>query len=208
MHHSNPYQTLVKSVRSNAPAPAVTFYDGAERIELSYKSLENWVAKTSNFLIDEIDVDADDAIYLDLPAHWLKVVWMLAIWASGCQVASTRSEANHKVSSSPIEGDDIYCSLQVMGKRPAAPEGFLDFVTEVRRFSDFFSPTDATTEIDYADHWRLPEFSRILVLSEDLSQEQIAAALDSKSSLVILRNANEEIVEATKRNEKITHTWG
>lgn len=206
-HQSNPYRALLEGVRSSASSPAVTFYDGAERIELSYKSLDNWVAKTSNFLVDEIDVNEADAIYLDLPAHWLKVVWLLAIWASGGRAVSTRDEAHYIVSSKPIEGDDIYCSLQVMGKLQEAPKGFIDFITEVRRFGDFFSPTGVSTEIDYEDRWRVPEFSRILVASADFSQEQIAAAFDTKSSLVILRNADEKVKAIIKRDEKTTHLW-
>lgn len=207
MHHATPYRAFIERVRSNASSPAVTFYDGAERIELSYISLDNWVAKTSNFLVDEIDVDKADSVYLDLPAHWLKVVWLLAIWATGCRVVSMREEARHVVSNSPIEGDEVYCSLQVMGKLPQAPQGFVDFITEVRRLGDFFSVSSAPTEIDYADRWLVPKYSRILIVSEDFSQEQIAAAFDTESSLVILRNADEKSKETVKRNEKVTHTW-
>ncbi len=207
MHRSSPYHALIERVRNSAPSPGVTHYDGAERIELSYKSLDNWVAKTSNFLIDEIDVNEADAIYLDLPAHWLKVVWLLAIWASGCRVASTRDEAQHFVSDKPIEGDDIYCSLQVMGKLPEAPKDFIDFVTEVRRFGDFFSPTASPTEIEYSDYWRVPEHSRILITSAEMLPEQIAAAFDAKSSLVIVRNADEGLKAVIQRDEKVTCTW-
>jgi len=206
-YRSNPHRALKESLRQNAPSPAVTFYDGAERIELSYKSLDNWVAKTANFLVDEIGVSKSEAIYLDLPAHWLKVVWMLAVWASGCELARSRDGAHCVVSSSPMEGDDIYCSLQVMGKLPTAPRGFIDFVTEVRRFGDAFSSSEPPTQIDYPDRWRVPELSRILIAGTDFAPEQIAAAMDAHSSMIILRHASDELKIAVVRDEKITCTW-
>ena len=207
MYHSNPYRALTERVRNSASTPAVTFYNGAERIELSYKSLDNWVAKTSNFLLDEIEVREADSFYLDLPAHWLKVVWLLAIWATGCQIAPTRDAALHTVSSEPTTGDDIYCSLQVMGKPPEAPVGFIDFITEVRKFGDFFASPGKSTEIDYEMRWRVPELSRILIVGADFSTEQIAAAFDTKSSLVILHRADENLRATVTRDEKVTCTW-
>jgi len=207
MYHSNPFRALTERVRNSASTPAVTYYDGAERIELSYKSLDNWVAKTSNFLRDEIEVSESDTIYLDLPAHWLKVVWLLSIWATGCRVVPTRDAALYTTSSEPIAGDDIYCSLQVMGKPPEAPAGFIDFITEVRKFGDYFASTGKSTEIDYETRWRVPELSRILIAGADFSPEQIAAAFDTKSSLVILRKADENLRATIARDEKVTCIW-
>jgi uncharacterized protein (TIGR03089 family) len=207
LHHADPYSALIERVRRVGPSPAVTFYDGSERIELSYKSLDNWVAKTANFLTDEIEVNGQDTFYLDLPAHWLKVVWLLAIWACGCRVVSTRDKASYTISNKPIEGDDIYCSLQVMGKLPDAPAGFIDFITEVRRCGDFFAPTNATTQLDCDERWRVPELSRILIASPDFSPEQIAAALSNKASLVIVRNADEAQKASIARDEKVTCNW-
>lgn len=191
----------------NGSAPAITFYDGLERIELSYKSLDNWVSKTSNFLLDEVEVERTDTVYLDLPAHWLKVVWMLATWASGCQLSLARENAQYVISNNPIEGDDIYCSLQVMGKLPDPPLGFIDFITEVRRFGDSFSPISQSAEIEYEDRWRVDEFSRILISGEVLLPEQIAAAMDTHSTLVILRNATDESREKIEKTENVTVTW-
>jgi uncharacterized protein (TIGR03089 family) len=205
--HANPYDAFIERVRRAAPSPAVTFYDGAERIELSYKSLDNWVAKTSYFLTEEIEVNAQDSFYLDLPAHWLKVVWLLAIWACGSRVVSTREKASYTVSEEPIEGDDIYCSLQVMGNLQSPPVGFIDFITEIRRFGDFYSPINAPTELDYDEALRVPELSRIMIASPDFSPEQIAAVYSSKASLVILRNANENRKSIVFAEEKVTCIW-
>jgi uncharacterized protein (TIGR03089 family) len=62
----------------------VTWYgaDG-ERIELSAKVLDNWVAKSANFLVDELDAGPGSAVLVDLPGHWRTLAWLLAIWATG-----------------------------------------------------------------------------------------------------------------------------
>ena len=207
LRRSDPYRGLIARLRTDAPSPAVTFYNGGERIELSYKSLDNWVAKTSNFLVDELEVSNVETFYLDLPAHWLKVVWLLAIWATGGRVVSTRNDASYTISSDPKVGDDIYCSLQVMGNLPEAPAGFIDFITEVRKFNDFFNPTANATQIDFSEAWQVPQFSRILISGSDFLPEQIAAAFDSQSSLVILRNADQETKDKITRDEKVTCRW-
>ena len=207
LRSSNPYKAFRTRVRTNAPSPAVTFYNSGERIELSFKSLENWVAKTSNFLVDELEVSDAETFYLDMPAHWLKVVWLLAIWATGCRVVSSRTDASHTVSSEPGVGDDIYCSLQVMGRLPDAPPGYIDFITEVRKFDDFFNPTAAATQIDFAEIWEVPRYSRILIVGTDFSPEQIAAAFESESSLVILIDPDERSKAKIIRDEKVTCSW-
>src|SRR3712207_5978996 len=67
--------------------PRVTWYGpGGERIELSGKVLGNWVAKTANLLVDELDVEPGGTVGVDLPTHWRAVVWLLAGWAAGAQV--------------------------------------------------------------------------------------------------------------------------
>ena len=50
-----------------------------ERVELSARVLENWVAKTANLLVEELDVEVGDPVLLALPAHWRTVAWRLAL---------------------------------------------------------------------------------------------------------------------------------
>jgi hypothetical protein len=62
----------------------VTWYGPAgERVELSAKVLDNWVSKTANLLVDELDVGPGSAVLVDLPGHWRTVTWLLAVWATG-----------------------------------------------------------------------------------------------------------------------------
>ncbi|MDN5669481.1 MAG: TIGR03089 family protein [Renibacterium salmoninarum] len=72
--------SLLHSLRTVDPgAPRLTWYgpDG-ERIELSGKVLDNWVAKSANFLTEEFDVAAGALIALQLPAHWKSLCICLA----------------------------------------------------------------------------------------------------------------------------------
>jgi uncharacterized protein (TIGR03089 family) len=79
---------LAARVRADGASPLVTFYDDAtgERVELSGITLDNWVAKTANLLVDTLGLAAGDRVGVDLPAHWLTVVILLAAWSAGCEV--------------------------------------------------------------------------------------------------------------------------
>ncbi len=74
--------------------PRVTWYgaDG-ERVELSARVLENWVAKTANLLLEELDVEVGDGVLLALPAHWRSVVWHLAVAAVGGEPVDDAADA-------------------------------------------------------------------------------------------------------------------
>ena len=56
--------------------PLLTYYDMAtgERVELSSTTTANWVAKTSNFLVDDLDAEPGTRIRIGLPSHWLTAV--------------------------------------------------------------------------------------------------------------------------------------
>lgn len=75
---------LLRTLLAEPGRPRVTWYgpDG-ERVELSSKVLDNWVAKSANLLVDELDAGPGSAVLVDLPAHWRTMTWFLAIWATG-----------------------------------------------------------------------------------------------------------------------------
>lgn len=74
--------------------PRLTWYgDGPERIELSGAVLANWVAKTTNLLVEELDAGPGETILLDLPAHWRSLVWALAAWRTGATLELRTPEA-------------------------------------------------------------------------------------------------------------------
>lgn len=76
---------LLNAFRSHhATSPRLSWYGpDSERVEFSGRVLENWVAKTANYLVDELDAEPGTVIAVDLPLHWRSLVWLLATWAVG-----------------------------------------------------------------------------------------------------------------------------
>jgi len=67
--------------------PRITWYgDDGERVELSGAVLENWVNKTANLLVEELDAGPGTRVLLDLPGHWRTTVWATAVWRVGACV--------------------------------------------------------------------------------------------------------------------------
>ena len=195
--------------------PFITYYDAesGERVELSATTTANWVAKTSNFLIDSLDVDLGVRLRLDLPTHWESLVWILAAWNVGVTLAD--SDASVAVVGPSLEADEeirVALSLRPMGMRFAEePAGFIDYNAEVLGHSDYFQsfdpPSPGSLAIDL-DSRRLthseayaaaaPNSSRLLIEPGTLSRDCLAliAACRGNGSLVIAANA-----EASKRDK-------
>ena len=131
---------------ADASMPLLTYYDQStgERVELSATTTSNWVAKTSNFLVDELDADTSTRIRIGLPTHWLRFVWILSAWNVGAAVVDTGADIG--VSGPELEADErhrVAASLRPLGGRFAIqPEGFLDLGAEVPGHGDHFFPLD------------------------------------------------------------------
>ena len=145
-----------------ATSPALTWYGpGSERIELSGKVLDNWVAKTSNLLVDELDAEPGIRVSLDLPAHWKTLVWALAAWQTGCtvilgnnpgtaagavDVTVTASQASLDAAGGTVVAvDPGALAMRWSGALPAAA---VDFAAEVRSYADTYTGGDEAGE-DY-----------------------------------------------------------
>lgn len=144
---------------SQATSPALTWYGpDSERIELSGKVLDNWVAKTSNLLVDELDAEPGIRVSLDLPVHWKTLVWALAAWQTGCTVmlGSTPSgaaapditvtasqEALDTVDGTAVAVDLGALALRFSGALPAAA---VDYAAEVRSYADTYMAGDEAGE--------------------------------------------------------------
>ncbi|MGQ7295024.1 TIGR03089 family protein [Quadrisphaera sp. KR29] len=124
--------------------PRVTWYgaDG-ERVELSARVLENWVAKTANLLVEELDVEVGDAVRLDLPAHWRTVAWRLALGAVGAELADD-DDGDPRVAvvadGAPVPADAEQVVVQALGalalRAASVPAGALDAAAVVAGFGD------------------------------------------------------------------------
>lgn len=189
--------------------PFVTYYDAAsgERVELSATTTANWVAKTSNFLVDGLDVELGMRLRLDLPTHWESFIWILAAWNVGMVI--TDRDASVAVVGPSLEADEeirIALSLRPMGMRfPETPEGFVDYNAEVLGHSDYFQsfdpPSPGTLALDL-DSRRLthseafaaatPDRSRLLVEPGSLSRDcsAVIAACRGNGSIVVAANAD------------------
>jgi uncharacterized protein (TIGR03089 family) len=78
---------VLSSLHRQPGRPRLTWYGPEpERIELSGAVLDNWVTKTANLLVEELDAGPGTRVVLDLPPHWRALVWALAAWRVGACV--------------------------------------------------------------------------------------------------------------------------
>lgn len=144
---TTPAIDLMTSLRSgNSTAPRLTWYGpDSERVELSGKVLDNWVAKTSNLLQDELDAEPGMRLALDLPAHWKGMVWALAAWQLGLETVLNGGKADLLATATPEAAAGKYdavvaVALPALAMRWAGelPPGCLDYAAEVRSHGDVF----------------------------------------------------------------------
>jgi uncharacterized protein (TIGR03089 family) len=161
---SIPAIELMTELRSGqSTSPRLTWYGpNSERVELSGRVLDNWVAKTSNLLQDELDAEPGTRLRLDLPAHWKSVILALAAWQLGMEVVFDDAEAELLATADPAPGaaaggfDAVLAvALPALAMRwqGELPSGVVDYAAEVRSHGDVFMPH------------RDPESSRRAVLS-------------------------------------------
>src|SRR5439155_75514 len=76
-------------VAADPTRPLLTWYDDAtgERTELSGATLDNWVAKTANLLVDGCGLGPGDRAAVLLPPHWQTAAVLLGCWSAGLDVA-------------------------------------------------------------------------------------------------------------------------
>lgn len=136
--------------------PRITWYaaDG-DRVELSGAVLENWISKSTNLLVEELDVEPGTRVLLDLPTHWRTVVWQLAVWrAGGCVVLPGGTGAEVVVTDSPGEHADgaqlVAVSLPALARRFVGdlPPGAIDAAAAVMTYGDVigWAPTPAPSD--------------------------------------------------------------
>jgi uncharacterized protein (TIGR03089 family) len=122
--------------------PLVTYYDGetGERVELSVKTFDNWVSKVANLLGDELMLGPGDAMWVDLPPHWLSTVVVVGAWTAGLTIVDVGQPVPiavvgpRAVESPPDAADTVLgVSLRPLGGAfvEPLPDGWLDFAREV-----------------------------------------------------------------------------
>lgn len=162
--------TLLDGLQSEPGRPRLTWYgDDGERVELSGAVLANWVAKTTNLLVEEYDAQPGTNVGVDLPVHWRTVVWALAAWRVGATVvplpgdgAGDPPDLDVIVSDTPgpwadASADLVAVSLPALARRYDGdlPPGAMDAAAAVMTYADqiLFAPRpdpSATALIDAA----------------------------------------------------------
>ncbi|MCC3266629.1 TIGR03089 family protein [Arthrobacter gengyunqii] len=192
--------TLLSTLRTRqATSPALTWYGpNSERIELSGKVLDNWVAKTSNLLVDELDAEPGIRLLLDLPVHWKTLVWALAAWQTGCTVilgdpseaaaapdiAVTASQAVLDAADGMVVAVDLGAlALRWSGDLPAAA---VDYAAEVRSYADTYTGGDVAEEGYTALHSSLGA-------GTNLTYGQLAEATDGGAAQTLLIPASADL---------------
>jgi uncharacterized protein (TIGR03089 family) len=148
-----PFALLEQAVRADPGRPFVTFYDDAtgERTELSVATFANWVAKTTNMLVDGLGTSPGHVLHLALPQHWLTPVWAVAAWSAGLTVDLDGDPSTAEVAvvgPAGVEaargaGDVVALSLRPMGAPfgpGELPGAVLDYAREVPGYGDAARP--------------------------------------------------------------------
>ena len=187
---------LSDQLRADGARPLVTFYDDAtgERIELSVTTFSNWVSKTAGLVQDELEVERGGLVLVDLPTHWLGVVWLGAAWTAGLCVTTDREHAADadlvvcgpdglesyagQVGDRPV----VAISLRPLGARFAdpIPTGVTDYGAVVLAQPDTFVCDDPPSADDLA--WRDGE--RALSQRELLSRVGESPLVDAHGRLL------------------------
>lgn len=141
-----------------AGLPFVTYYnvDSGERVELSGTTMRNWIAKASSLLVDDLDAEPGTRLWLGLPTHWLRSVWILAAWTVGTPLVDVAGDIavtgpDLDLGASPGARHRLASALLPFGVRfQDPPRDFLDLGEVLPGQPDIFVPFNPPTDADLA----------------------------------------------------------
>lgn len=156
-------RAFAEVVRRDPAAPLLTWYDDAsgDRTELSGATLDNWVSKTANLLVDGAGLGDGDTVAVLLPPHWQTAAIVLGSSAAGQQVdlgghprpvEALFTTPDRTAESAAWPGEERYVTGLLPLARPLrdVPPGFVDYPTEVRNYGDHFQPVQPAGPHDRA----------------------------------------------------------
>ncbi|MBG0563142.1 TIGR03089 family protein [Actinoplanes aureus] len=231
-------QAFAAAVRRDPTAPLLTWYDDAtgDRTELSGATLENWVSKTANLLVDGIGLGHGDTVGLLLPPHWQTAALLLGVSAAG--LAADLGREAQPVQALFTTPDDVEAASAwntmdryATGLLPLAmplrdlPEGYADYVTEVRNHGDHYrgapvAPADLAVagpyELSQADAIEAAEVraaelgikagDRVLIDTAAYPDpaDWLLAPLVAGASIVLCAHLDRAKLEARSSTEKVS----
>jgi uncharacterized protein (TIGR03089 family) len=202
--------TLSTALRSDPGRPLLTMYDdaptpGAERIELSVTTFANWVAKTANFLLDELLLEPGEGVAVPLPAHWQTAVIEVAVLAAGGRLSTVPARITCWLEGTELPTDPAVEEIVGLALRPmglglrSAPPGVLDFAVDVRAHGDHFVPRYPPAPLEV-----VPLAERVLTDRLD----PLWPALAGGGSLVLCRHPDPAALAHRAEVERVTATVG
>jgi uncharacterized protein (TIGR03089 family) len=230
---SIPATELMTALRSgNSTSPRLTWYGpDSERVELSGRVLDNWVAKTSNLLQDELDAGPGSRIRLDMPPHWKSIILALAAWQLGMTTILDDGEADLLATGEPeASGGSTGFDAVIAVPLPALamrwpgelPSGVVDYAAEVRSHGDVFmahtdpDPAEPAVRSANGTTYRHADLldgfaaghqtgARLLVTTGDGLEQVLAQSLGvwRQDGSVVLVHSDVEITDKLLANERI-----
>jgi uncharacterized protein (TIGR03089 family) len=151
---------LAAAVAPDPSRPLLTWYDdeAGDRTELSGATLDNWVAKTANLLVDSAALAPGDRAGVLLPPHWQTAAVLLGCWSAGVSVAwepprpvdvlFAAADRIDEVAGWPAGERYALALAPLAAPMRTVPAGFADYVVEVRGHGDHFTPYPGTVSQD------------------------------------------------------------
>jgi uncharacterized protein (TIGR03089 family) len=156
-------QAFSAAVRHDPTTPLMTFYDDAtgDRTELSGATMDNWVAKTANLLVDGAGLGSGDTVAVLLTPHWQTAAILLGTWTAGLAadlggapqpVGALFTTPDRAESAAAWPAIDRYATglLPLAAPLRRVPPGYNDYVVEVRAFGDRYAPVHPVAGSDPA----------------------------------------------------------
>ncbi|MBV1779170.1 TIGR03089 family protein [Paeniglutamicibacter sp. ABSL32-1] len=228
----SPVESLLAPVR-HSTHPYLTWYaKSGERVELSGRVFDNWVAKSANLLHEEFDLAPGSVVATDMPGHWKSAALALACWHLGAEVrcvapGTDPGDVDVFITADPqtlavngsVEVIAVPLPALAMAFGGPLPVGATDYASEVRSYADSFncSPIDtaatalhsAAATLGYTQLFApgaLPEAAGTTLLSTAWPLERILPALVSLWSggyPVVLVEEGLEISKSLLEGERV-----